>query len=210
MRPRCVPQPSLFSGRRGHTDRPRMGVRVNLLTSGRDQGMRVRVIAVFSCMLLLGVTGGTAAAKTSPARGHFVHAFNANQSNNWYGYNQGALEPGKSLFHSVSGDWTVPTASQHTRGNDEYSSTWIGIGGGCVTGDCTVTDSTLIQTGTEQDVSAGGSPSYSAWWEVIPGPGLTISNFNVSPGDHMHADIAEVVSGSELWKITLQDVTKGE
>ena len=161
-------------------------------------------------MLLMGVTASAAMAKSSPARGHFVHAFNANQSNNWYGYNQGALETGKSLFHSVSGDWIVPSASQHTSGNDEYSSTWIGIGGGCVTADCTVTDSTLIQTGTEQDVSASGSPSYSAWWEVIPGPGLTISNFKVSPGDHMHADISEVVQNSEVWKITLQDVTKGE
>ncbi len=161
-------------------------------------------------MLLMGVTASAAMAKSSPARGHFVHAFNANQSNNWYGYNQGALEPGKSLFHSVSGDWTVPTASQHTSGKDEYSSTWIGIGGGCMNAGCSAQDFTLIQTGTEQDVSASGSPSYSAWWEVIPGPGVTISNFKVSPGDHMHADISEVVTNSEVWKITLQDVTKGE
>src|SRR2546423_10306811 len=92
--------------------------------------MGIRVMTVISCFFLAGVCTATAAAKTSPARGHFVHAFNANQSNNWYGYNQGALEPGKSLFHSVSGDWTVPTASQHTSGNDGFSSTWIGIGGG--------------------------------------------------------------------------------
>jgi hypothetical protein len=139
-----------------------------------------------------------------------VHAFNTNQSNNWYGYNQGTLEKGNKLFNSVSGDWIVPTATQHTAGQAEYSSTWIGIGGGCVDASCTVTDNTLIQDGTEQDVDSTGKSSYSAWWEVIPGPGLTITNFNVSPGDHMHSDISEVVPNSNLWKITLQDVTKGE
>jgi hypothetical protein len=160
-------------------------------------------------MCALGAAAGSASAK-SPAHGHFIHAFNTNQSNNWYGYNQGTLEKGNKLFNSVSGDWTVPTATQHTKGQAEYSSSWIGIGGGCIDSGCTATDATLIQDGTEQDVDANGNASYSAWWEVIPGPGLTISNFNVSPGDHMHSDISEVVPNSNLWKITLQDVTKGE
>ncbi|MFL5896615.1 MAG: G1 family glutamic endopeptidase [Thermoleophilaceae bacterium] len=171
--------------------------------------MRVRVVAVFACAVLTAVSAADAAAQPA-AHGHFVAPFNANQSQNWYGYNQGALEKGKSLFHSVSGDWIVPTASQHSAGKDEYSSTWIGIGGGCVTANCLVTDNTLIQTGTEQDVSASGTPSYSAWWELIPGPGLTISKFRVSPGDHMHALIKEPFAGTELWKITLQNLTKGE
>src|SRR5947209_20356923 len=96
---------------------------------------------------------GTAAAAPL-AHGQLIHPFNANQSNNWYGYNQGTLEQGNKLFNSVAGDWTVPTASQHTNGQDEYSSTWIGIGGGCVDANCNVGDATLIQTGTEQDVDA--------------------------------------------------------
>jgi Peptidase A4 family len=139
-----------------------------------------------------------------------VHALNTNVSNNWYGYNQGTLEKNNKLFNSVSGDWIVPTATQHTSGQAEFSSTWIGIGGGCIDASCATTDSTLIQDGTEQDVDDTGKASYSAWWEVIPGPGLTISNFNVSPGDHMHSDISEVVANSNVWKITLQDVTRGQ
>jgi hypothetical protein len=135
---------------------------------------------------------------------------NTNQSSNWFGYNQGTLEQGSKFFNSITGDWTVPTASQHTSNQDEFSSDWIGIGGGCVDSGCTVTDNTLIQTGTEQDVAANKSTSYSAWWEVIPGPSLTISNFNVAPGDHMHAAISEVVPNSNLWTITIQDVTRNE
>jgi hypothetical protein len=99
---------------------------------------------------------------------------NANSSNNWFGYNQGTLERGGRQFNSIAGDWTVPTATQHASG-DEASSDWIGIGGGCVDANCTVGDSTLIQTGTEQDVSSG-SASYGAWWELIPGPSIAISN----------------------------------
>lgn len=41
-------------------------------------------------------------------------------------------------------------------------------------------------------------------------PSLTISNITVEPGDHMHASISEGVPDSDVWTITLQDVTRGE
>src|SRR4051812_21259141 len=171
--------------------------------------LRARVCA------LAGAGAPLAATRTAPAapplsHGHLLRPFNTNQSNNWFGYNQGSLELGGKLFNSISGDWTVPTASQHTAGQAESSSDWIGIGGGCVDAGCAVGDNTLIQTGTEQDVGSSGAPSYSAWWEVIPGPSIGISSFTVSPGDHMHADIAEAVTNSEVWNVTLTDVTKGK
>jgi hypothetical protein len=133
-----------------------------------------------------------------------------NQSNNWFGYNQGALEQGGKLFNSIAGDWTVPAATQHTAGQAEYSSNWIGIGGGCIDAGCTATDNTLIQTGTEQDVSATGAASYSVWYEVIPAPSLTITSMTVAAGDHMHASIAETVPNSNVWNITIKDVTRGQ
>lgn len=134
---------------------------------------------------------------------------NTNKSTNWSGYNQGALSTGK-LFHSITGTWTVPTASSHKSGQAEYSADWIGIGGGCVDSSCQVTDPTLIQTGTEQDVSSSGATSYSAWYELIPAPSITISGVKVHPGDRMSASISEVVSGTELWKIVLKDLTNNE
>jgi hypothetical protein len=135
---------------------------------------------------------------------------NAAQSNNWYGYNQGTLEQGSKLFNSITGDWTVPTATQHSSGKAESSSTWIGIGGGCIDTGCNAGDPTLIQTGTEQDVDSSGKASYSAWWELIPAPGLTISNMPVAPGDHMSASIKEAVPNSNVWAITLKNVTRGQ
>jgi len=133
---------------------------------------------------------------------------NANQSSNWFGYNQGTLEQNGKLFNSISGDWTVPTATQHKSGQAEYSSDWIGIGGGCVDAGCAVGDNTLIQTGTESDVDSSGRASYSAWWEVIPGPSLSV-NLPVSPGDRFHADVSEVAANANVWKITLTNQTKG-
>ena len=159
--------------------------------------MHKHIIAAAGAAVLLAVASTPAASAAAlSSHGQLLRPFNANQSNNWFGYNQGSLELGGKLFNSISGDWTVPTATQHTPGQAESSSDWIGIGGGCVDANCAVGDNTLIQTGTEQDVSASGAASYGAWWEIIPGPSLTISSFTVSPGDHMHADITETVPDS--------------
>jgi hypothetical protein len=171
------------------------------------------LVTALACGALLMALATTAHAATR-SHGSLLHivkprvGINAAQSNNWFGYNQGTLEKG-TLFNSITGDWTVPTATQHTAGQDEASSDWIGIGGGCLDTSCTAGDGTLIQTGTEQDVS-GGTASYSAWWELVPAPSLTISGMTIHPGDHMHAAVAETVPNSDLWNIQLKDVTTGQ
>jgi len=132
----------------------------------------------------------------------------ANQSNNWSGYNQGALEQGNKQFTSIGGQWVVPTASQHTKGQAEDSASWIGIGGGCIDANCTVTDNTLIQTGTEQDVAADGTTTYDAWFELIPAPELIVTNVAIHPGDTVKASISSPANGA--WTITLTDVTDGQ
>ena len=85
----------------------------------------------------------------------------------------------------------------------------VGTGGGCVSADCLVPDNTLIQTGTEQDVDPKGKASYSAWWEVIPAPSRDIK-MTIRPGDQMQATIAEVPTNSEVWKITLKNLTRNQ
>jgi Peptidase A4 family len=180
---------------------------------GRIAGRRLIALLLVSFGACAAMAGSASAALS--AHGQLLHLVpharsNTNQSNNWFGYNQGSLEQGNKLFNSIAGDWTVPTATQHTSGQAEASSDWIGIGGGCIDAGCTATDSTLIQTGTEQDVDATGAPSYSAWYELVPAPSLTISGMTVAPGDHMHASISEAVAGSNVWNITIKDVTRGE
>jgi hypothetical protein len=172
-----------------------------------------RWAAAIAAAVALAVCAAPAGAAAPRSHGHLLDlvspGLNATKSSNWYGYNEGTLEQGGELFYSVSGTWRVPKASQHTKGHGEYSSTWIGIGGGCVNARCTIGDNTLIQTGTEQNVSPSGRASYGAWWEIIPGPAITIPEMKVRPGDRMRASIREVVKASGLWRITLRNVTRG-
>jgi hypothetical protein len=174
-----------------------------------------RLVVVLSISLASCAVAAASASAALKSHGQLLRLaphglqLNANSSSNWFGYNQGTLEQGSKLFNSITGDWTVPTATQHTAGQAENSSDWIGIGGGCIDAGCTATDNTLIQTGTEQDVDSSGAASYSAWYELVPAPSLTVS-MTVAPGDHVHASVAEAVAGSNVWNITLQDVTRGE
>ena len=178
-------------------------------------GAVTRLLAVFAVALAASAIGASgAAARWIPDHGQLLipgphTALNTNTSNNWFGYNLGAVERGGTLFHQISGSWTVPTATQHTAGQAENSADWIGIGGGCVDAGCTVGDQTLIQTGTEQDVSATGQASYDAWWEIIPVPETIFPNLAVHPGDRMTASISDATA-PEVWTITLTDDTTGQ
>src|SRR5207249_2834306 len=120
--------------------------------------------------------------------------------------NQGSQEKGGKLFTQVSATWTVPTATPHKAGEAEFSSTWVGIGGGCVDANCQVTDATLVQAGTEQDVSSSGKASYSAWWEIIPQPSTTITTITVHAGDKMSATVSDNAS-QDMWTIVVKDLT---
>ncbi len=169
--------------------------------------------AVLAASTALGASLASGSVEVPGSHGDVLHLVrpglgsNASKSSNWFGYNQGSQERGVK-FHSIAGDWTVPRARQHTKRQAESSSTWIGIGGGCTNAKCTRGDETLIQTGTEQDVSASGKPSYSAWWEIIPAPSMPIARMKVRPGDRMRANITEAHRGTEIWHITLQNLTR--
>jgi hypothetical protein len=111
------------------------------------------------------------------------------ESTNWSGF----IDTG-TTFSGVEGQWTVPMVS--STGGDEYSASWIGIDG--------VSGSTLIQTGTEQDV-VGGSTDYYAWVELLPVSQDPIEA-TVLPGDEMEAEIDE--TSANVWAITVVDVTQ--
>jgi hypothetical protein len=173
------------------------------------KGILIGVLAM--ALVVAGSTPAAASARHLSSKP--IVRVGANKSNNWSGYNQGLIEQGGKRFQSITGSWTVPVARPHKAGENEYSSTWIGIGGGCVTADCLVTDSTLIQDGTEQDVDAAGKASYYAWWEIIPAPGVQLSgctpdaSCTVGAGDHMSSSISSPADG--LWTMALSNSTRG-
>jgi hypothetical protein len=177
----------------------------------------VRFVRRLPLATLIGVgliATATAAAATVPSGARTAsqiggvvqpvpHATINATSGNWFGYNVSAINR-RGLFNQIAGTWRVPTATQHKAGEAEHSSAWIGIGGGCLTNSCLVADNTLIQAGTEHDVDAGGTATYSAWFELIPGPSLQ-TTLAVKPGDLIRANINQVVQG--LWNISLKNLT---
>ena len=167
-------------------------------------------------LLLVGLAIGAlvaaaASAATTTAHGQLLQpSFNSHQSTNWFGYNQGSLEQGGKQFNAITGDWTVPAATQHTRGQDEYSSDWIGIGGGCV------------DAGVHRDRQHAHPDRHRAGrrrrgqrvvLRVVGGHPRPVDRDHEHDrrrGDHMHSSIAEAIAGSNVWTITLQDVTRNE
>ncbi|MGA2282995.1 MAG: G1 family glutamic endopeptidase [Candidatus Dormibacteria bacterium] len=117
------------------------------------------------------------------------------QSTNWSGYDL------SGAFSGITGCWNVPSVTSST--GPTYSSAWIGMDG--------VSNTDLIQTGTEQDWSsttglAPYSAQYFAWWEILPAP-ATLIPMSITPGDAMCASIIEVTPTGR--QISLNDVTTG-
>jgi hypothetical protein len=144
--------------------------------------------------------------RADPDRARPIVVVAANQSFNWAGYVQGSIEKG-ATFHSISARWIVPKAKQRVRGEAEYSSSWIGIGGGCLDTGCTLFDATLIQAGIGHDIDAAGTPHYYAWWEAIPGPLIQVA-LVVDAGDVVRVDIAEDTA-LPVWTITIANLSAG-
>jgi hypothetical protein len=112
-------------------------------------------------------------------------------SANWAGYaiagqTTDTLDPAApaatpSSFTSITGTWTQPAAACTSR-RPAYSAVWIGLGG---------LDSgaqALEQIGTDADCTAGGTPVYDAWYELVPAPPVNLK-LKVAPGDTITASV---------------------
>lgn len=94
-------------------------------------------------------------------------------SSNWSGYQIG------STGQFVQAGWFIPTVQTPNPGyssNGYYSSVWPGIGGGFG-----ANGGPLIQSGSEQELNAGGGASYYFWYEIVGGPTDTTSEVQISP-----------------------------
>lgn len=124
------------------------------------------------------------------------------QNANWSGY----ILPTTSLDTEATGEWTVPTLNCADTPNGS-SSTWIGTGGN--TWSNGTSSGALLQTGVEDDC-VNGVQQDSGWWEIVPATPnneQTFSNFPVSPGDSILAEVYQATSGR--WVTIVQDLTTG-
>ena len=112
-------------------------------------------------------------------------------SQNWSGYMAVS-----GTFTTISGSWVVPNPTGNGTSTSADAS-WIGIGG--------VNSNDLIQTGTDNTVSATGQVSSSAFYELLPAVSQNINSIQVTPGDSMSASIDQTSSGN--WTIEITDNT---
>jgi len=133
---------------------------------------------------------------------------NEAESKNWSGYVVAKFESGEA-YTSAQGTWTVPAVTYFAGYRAEYSASWVGIGGFCKNLNCTATDHTLIQLGTEQDVSSSGLTDYYAWYELLPRPPKLIP-LAVNSGDIITASlqcVAHCSAARQSWTLTMNDQT---
>ncbi len=153
------------------------------------------VVLVLGLAALAGSLAGTASA--SAGRTTLRHGpvepvtlmHDAITSSNWAGYAVTPTAGGTvSSFSNVFGTWVQPTVSC-TSATSSYSAFWVGLGG------LTQGATSLEQIGTGADCTASGTPVYSAWYEILPAPPVTL-RLAVRPGDTVSA--AVTVSGKTV------------
>ncbi len=137
-------------------------------------------------------------------------------SSNWSGYELANFQTGQK-YTSAYVTWVVPTVtygqSTDSASSTEYSANWVGIGGFCENRLCTRADRTLIQLGTEQDVSPSGTTQYYAWYEMLPAAETPITTLAISPGDTMTASLSCGTTCSQkkqTWNLSMTDETTGQ
>jgi hypothetical protein len=115
-------------------------------------------------------------------------------SNNWSGY---AAHGRGATFKHATATWRQPAAT--CSGTDTYSAFWVGIGG------YGSSSTALEQAGTELDCTSG-SPTISAWYELVPSPSHTV-RMTIAAGDLIATSVA--VSGHRV-TVSLSDRTRHE
>lgn len=115
-------------------------------------------------------------------------------STNWSGYVVDA-----SNFTSISGSWTIPATSGQA-GVDALDASWIGIGG--------FHDSSLVQAGTMNIVTANGEKASAAFYEILPAPAVIIPDMPISEGHNISTNVKEVSANN--WRISITNNTTGQ
>jgi hypothetical protein len=160
--------------------------------SSRPPHLR-RLLALAVCISAIAVAGGGAA---------HAGTIDRQSSPNWAGWV--ALPSARSRqiarhFITIKGSWTQPSATC-TPGHTTFAAFWVGLGG------YSESSQALEQIGTEADCSKLGQLFYYAWYELLPGPPVTIRAIKVIPGDAISAYVH--VSSDEV-TVGLSDLTSG-
>ena len=120
-------------------------------------------------------------------------------SSNWSGYAAISADPAvPAQFTDVTATWRVPK-STCTVNRISSAAFWVGLGG------YDPASTSLEQLGTGADCDgATKTPTYYAWWELVPAASVKIP-LTVKPGDTISA--AVLVSGQKV-TFSLKNITR--
>jgi hypothetical protein len=121
----------------------------------------------------------------------------ATLTTNWAGYAATGTSRSPVRFKSVSAHWIEPSVV--CSGGPSDSGFWVGLGG------YHQSSGALEQIGSEADCAGSGSPSYFAWYELVP-KGPVELGLQVRPGDSIAASVT--VIGQRV-RFSLRDLTTG-
>jgi hypothetical protein len=155
------------------------------------------LLALLGCCVVVSASSAGAASPL-PVSGHQLSlarnaAEDTETSANWAGYAVTHRKP----FASVTGRWLQPIATCSGL-STTYSAFWVGLGGFARNAFA------VEQTGTAANCG-GGSPSYSAWYELYPKPPVMVK-LRVRPGDRVSATVSVA---KKTVSIRLKNVTTG-
>jgi hypothetical protein len=164
------------------------------MTSGR----KLALVAMFiMAAAVVGSAGSAGAARPDLSLG-LQQALEAGvgtaTSTNWAGYAITNRKP----FTSATGRWVQPAVTCADL-SSTYSAFWVGLGG------FANSSFGVEQTGTLANCS-GGSPHYTAWYELYPAPPVTL-RLAVKPGDKVSATVSV---NQKTVAIRLRNVTTGK
>ena len=153
-----------------------------------------RGLTLAVCTLVLAAAGGGAA---------LAGTIDNQSSPNWAGWVSLAVpRSAKTARHfiNVAGSWIQPSATC-TPHRTTFAAFWVGLGG------YSEHSKALEQVGTEADCSKFGVIFYYPWYELLPGPPITIHGIKVVPGDTITASVH--VSSDQV-TVRLVDTTSGD
>lgn len=122
-------------------------------------------------------------------------------SPNWSGYVATGTSSHPVAYSTVSGTWTVPTATCSAKdAAGSFSTIWVGLGG--------YTTKFSEMVGTDQNCSSSDKPVYYAWYELQPYISYNVpKTYKVSPGDTMTGEVQSL--SVRMVKLRIQDISRG-
>jgi hypothetical protein len=161
-----------------------------------------RVAASFAVLasLACALSAGVGQARTSLEGSHSAAKPRTVVSPNWSGYVATAPAGHTLKYKSVTGTWTVPSASCGRRRAATLATVWVGLGG--------FTTQNQEEVGTDTNCTKAGKPFYYAWFEVVPylSYPTTVTN-TIAPGDTMTGLVR--IRDTRHVELQIRDRTKG-